>query len=325
MGLMIEVLGITMKLSLRVMSIAHCPSSSRCVRAGMLGVSLAAAGSVTVPGGVASGPPGARQIVADGSSRIESRTASSATYLMSDSSYEPSTVPVLRSARHWNKIDPTLAVTPEFGVKEVAASDYDIAIASDEATDVPVSVSHDDWSFGMDLIGAEQSAVMALGNQAVYPLAMTDTALTYETGGNAVKDTLVLSSKNAPDSFTFHVSLENLTLCDSLLGMATCLSTATASQASRIEPLTVFDSAVDAAGQPRRCARGASVSVAPAEGGVDVTTRAEELVGRWPGLRSGRSQTVFSGAAETCDTYYSSPFRHRLYRQSPRRRQVLVE
>lgn len=278
---------------------------------------LAAAGGVTVPSGVATGPPaGSAESSPTAVREIESsRTANSATYLMSDGSYSQTIyeqpVHYKDTARHWDRIDPTLAVTPEYGVKQVKASDYDIAIASDEATDMPVTVSHDDWSFGMDLLGAEQSAMMAVGNQAVYPLAMTDTALTYETGGNAVKDTLVLSSKNAPDSFTFHVALENLTLCDSLLGEGHVLVDSHGKQVGRIEPLTVFDSAVDAAGQPTSVCTSASVSVAPADGGVDVTYHVPRSWLDDPNRAypvKVDPQTVFSTAADTCDTYYSSRY-----------------
>jgi RHS repeat-associated protein len=281
------------------------------------GAPLAAAGGVIAPIGVATGPPGGS---AESSPTVvreieSSRTANSATYLMSDGSYSQTIyeqpVHYKDTARHWSRIDPTLAVTPEFGVKQVKASDYDIAIASDEATDVPVSVSHDDWSFGMDLLGAEQSAMISLGNQAVYPLAMTDTALTYETGGNAVKDTLVLSSKNAPDSFTFHLSLENLRLCDGLLGDGYVLVDRHGKQVGRIEPLVVFDATVDAAGQPASVCTSASVSVAPAEGGVDVTYNVprswlDDPARVYPVKVD--PQTVFSGTAETCDTYYSSGY-----------------
>jgi len=143
-----------------------------------------------------------------------SRTADSSTYLLSDGSFraEIFTGPVhyKDAGGTWRDIDASLVPTDGIGAFHTKSTAYDQTIASDNVTDTPVMVRHDDWSMGIRLIGAEQSSVMALGDRADYPLAMTDTKLTYETGNNTTKDTLTLSSKDAPDTFTFFMSLDNL-------------------------------------------------------------------------------------------------------------------
>lgn len=241
-----------------------------------------------------------------------SRTAESKTYLMSDGSFSQTiwTSPVhfRDSAKRWRDIDSTLVQTPRYGVSKVKASDYDIEVASSSATGTPVSIAHEGWRFGMKLLGGEQSALMALGNQAVYPLAMTDTSLVYEAGGSAVKDTLVLSSRRAPDTFTFHLSLDGLRLFQSVDGPGYTLVDARGRRAGRIEPLAVFDSSVNAAGQPAAQCESASVSVVPAEGGADVTYRVprswlDDPARVYPVKVD--PEVVFSDRAETCDTFYS--------------------
>lgn len=244
-----------------------------------------------------------------------SRTADSKTYLMSDGSYRldlcAQPVHYKDESGQWEDIDPTLVQTPEYGVSEVKASDYDIQIASDDVTETPMSVSHDGWTFGMDLVGGEQSQMMAIGDQAFYPLAMTDTSLVYETGGNAVKDTLVLASKNAPDTFTFHMKLDGLSLHQSVSGPGFVLLDAKGKRAGRIDPLTVFDSALDAAGQPRAVCTSASVSVAPAADGVNVTYHVprewmDDPARVYPVKVD--PQVTFSNTDDTSDTMYTSAY-----------------
>jgi RHS repeat-associated protein len=211
-------------------------------------------------------------------------------------------------ANRWRDIDSTLVQTSKYGVSEVKASDYDIQIASGSVTDTPVSVAHAGWRFGSKLLGGEQSAVMALGNQAVYPLAMTDTSLVYEAGGDAVKDTLVLSSKNAPDAFTFHLTLDGLRLFQSVDGPGYTLLDSRGKRVGRIESLDVFDSAVDAAGEPAARCASASVSVVPSDGGADVTYHVprawlDDPARVYPVKVD--PEVVFSDRPETCDTFYS--------------------
>jgi RHS repeat-associated protein len=296
-----------------------CHARSRVARAIALLFAVACAVSAVSPafaGGRAGAPPprpglsSAPTVVRE----LEtSRTAESKTFLMSDGSFKLDlyTQPIhfKDASKHWKDIDPTLVQTPEYGISEVKASDYDIQIASDDVTDTPVSVSHNGWSFGMDLVGGEQSRVMAMGDHAVYPLAMTDTSLVYETGGNAVKDTLVLASKNAPDTFTFHMKLDGLSLYQSVSGPGYVLLDSKGKHAGRIDPLSVFDSALDANGEPKAVCASASVTVAPAEGGVDVTYHVPR---GWMDDSSRvypvkvDPQIVFSGNDDTCDTWYSS-------------------
>ncbi len=206
-----------------------------------------------------------------------SRTADSSTYLLSDGSFRAQIyeqpIHYKDQAGKWQDIDASLVPTDTFGVVHTKASAYDETIATDDVTDTPVTVRHGDWSMGMKLLGGEQSSVMALGNSADYPLAMTDTQLSYETRGDAIKDTLTLSSAHAPDTFTFFMSLDNLKVyADPTGGYA--LYDDHGKPAGRIEPLSVFDSAKkSSADEIGSVCTSATMQVVPADGGAYVTYR----------------------------------------------------
>lgn len=206
-----------------------------------------------------------------------SRTANSSTYLMSDGSYQTK---IFADAVHyqdasgdWQDIDVSLVPTETLGVTHTKASDYDETFASEDVMASPVTVAHDDWSLSMRLLGGEESGPVALGDTADYPLAMTDTQLKYEAFGHALKDTLVLSSKDAPDTFTFFLSMKNLSLCSSPLGGYAFVDSE-GKVAGRIASFKVFDSsvvAISAEDSPGSACTSATMSVVAAPGGAYVT------------------------------------------------------
>lgn len=205
---------------------------------------------------------------------VASRTADSSTFRLSDGTRRALvyTGPVhyKDASGAWQDIDPTLVSTGEFGVVHTKSSAYDETVASTDATSEPVTVAHDGWTIGMRLLGASQSDLFVLGNQATYPLAMSGTRLNYTTGGDAIKDTLTLASPNAPSSFTFFVRLDNLSLCTDPLG-GYVLNDAHGKPAGRMEPLSVFDSDVTTASPAGSECTSATMQVTPAPGGAYVT------------------------------------------------------
>lgn len=242
-----------------------------------------------------------------------SRTADSSTYLLSDGSYSQviyeQPIHYQAASGRWENIDPTLVPTPDYGVSHTRASAYDIAVASDDATADPVSITHAGWSLGMRLAGGEQSSVFELGNQAFYPLAMTDTQLNYEAGGDTLKETLLLTSRRAPDTFTFHLSLAGLSVYESPVDGGFTLLDGRGESAGRIEPLAVFDSATDEAGDPTAVCASATTSVSRSGDGVDITYHVprawlDDPARVWP-VKVDPTYTG-SGSAATCDTFYSS-------------------
>lgn len=206
---------------------------------------------------------------------VASRTADSSTFLMSDGSYRADIAagPIhYRDARGvWQDIDPTLVPSQTVGAVHTKASEYDIAFASTSDATSPVQVDHGDWSMGMRLIGAQQSDLFSLGKTAEFPLAMTDTTLSYQTLPNGMKDTLTLASKDAPDTFTFFVNLDNLSILSNPLG-GYVLCNRAGKQVGRITPLSVFDSSAGSVAPGSLCTS-ATMSVTSAAGGAYVTYR----------------------------------------------------
>jgi RHS repeat-associated protein len=204
-----------------------------------------------------------------------SRTAESSTYLMSDGSlraeiYEQA-IHFRNASGKWQDIDASLVPSGTTGMVHTKSSAYDETIASADVTDTPVSVTHGDWSLGLRLLGAEQGTLSVLGDTASYPLAMSDTQLLYETGANKLKDTLVLSSKDAPDTFTFFMSVDNLKVYTDPLG-GYVLYDKRNKPAGRIEPLSVFDSASGSGTDDQGAVcEDANMKITPAEGGAYVS------------------------------------------------------
>jgi RHS repeat-associated protein len=182
-----------------------------------------------------------------------SRTADTSTYLLSDGTFrvESYSGPIhyKDGGGSWKDIDVSLVPTETFGVTHTKASGYDETFSTDDVTATPVTVTHGDWSMGSKLLGAEQSDQFSLAGEATYPLAMTDTKLQYRASAQSLKDTLVLSSKKAPDTFTFFVSLKNLSLYTDPAGGYALLDSH-GKRAGTIEPLAVFDSSALASPAP---------------------------------------------------------------------------
>lgn len=249
-----------------------------------------------------------------------SRTADSSTYLMSDNTYETKIyagpVHYQDDGGAWKDIDASLVPTQTPGIAHTKASDFDETFASDDVTANPVTVAHDDWSMSMKLIGGEQSSPMALGNSADYPFAMTDTRLEYEASGQALKDTLVLSSKNAPSTFTFFVGLKNLSLYTSP-GGGYAFVDSDGKLAGRIDPLKVYDSATDAEGLPSSVCTSATMTAVSAPGGAYVTYSVPRgwlddparvyPVSVDPTYGFGVSVDTFASSGQTTTKYRSEP------------------
>jgi hypothetical protein len=279
--------GFTMKLSLprRVRRLLSAALAAAMLASSVLsGASVAAAGSAPPAGDSTAGPPG----VSAGASptvvaEIEaSRTADTSTFQLSDGSRraEIYSQPVhYRDASgRWDDIDPTLVPTSEFGQERAKATALTETFGSDESTAPPVTVSDGRWSLGMELVGGVQDKPFALGDRAVYPLAQTDTQLAYESRRDGVKDTLVLASPDAPDTFTFFVSLKRLALyTEPGSGAFALYDTATGKPAGRIEPLSVFDSADKSGGATAAVCGEASMTVATVPGGAYLTYHVPRL------------------------------------------------
>ncbi|MDR3687385.1 MAG: DNRLRE domain-containing protein [Coriobacteriia bacterium] len=241
------------------------------------GASVAAAGSAPPVVDTVASPPSVSASSKPGvvAEVVASRTADSSTYQLTDGSRraEIFTQPIhfRDNAGHWDDVDPTLVPTGVFGQSRAKATELTETFGSDAATGAPVTVSSDHWSMGMDLLGGREAGMMAIGDEAVCPLAQTATQLKYETRSNGVKDTLVLDSPQAPDTFSFFVSLKNLAVyTEPGTGAFALFDSTTGAQAGRIEPLSVYDSAETSAGGPAMCTT-ATMRVVPTDSGAYLT------------------------------------------------------
>lgn len=242
-------------------------SSALATALGLLFLSCAATGFANE---ATAAPTIVREVVA-------SRTADASTYLMSDGSFSTQIfdkpIHFLDSSGKWEPIDASLVPTETYGVTHTKSSAFDEVFASEDVSQVPVSVSHGDWSIGIKLVGGDETSPLYLGDTASYPLAMSDTQLTYQSSGTALKDSLILSSKDAPNTFTFYLSMVNISICQSPTDGYVFVDSA-GRLVGHIDSLRVFDSAThdDSTDTPSDSAcPGASMTVVPTRGGAFVT------------------------------------------------------
>lgn len=250
----------------------------------------------------------------------DKRTADSSTYLMSDGSFQAK---ICNDAIHykdakgaWQDIDVSLVPAESPGVVHTRASAYDETFASDGVSANPVTVKHGDWSMSMKLLGGEQSNPVALGDTDDFPLAMTDTQLKYQASAHALKDTLVLSSRNAPSTFTFFVSLKNLSLYSSPSGGYSFVDDK-GKLAGWIDPLQVYDSATDAAGNPTSLCTGAKMTAVAVPGGAYITYTVPRAWLDDPARVYPVSIDPTYAFSTSCDTFVSSGNPTTKYRSEP--------
>jgi RHS repeat-associated protein len=130
-------------------------------------------------------------------------------------------------------------------------------------------ISAEGWSVGMDLIGALPSSKLAVGDTVHYPGIARSTSLEYQTSATGMKDTLVLASADAPNTFQFKMTIKGLELI-TIPGVGPALlGPSSKDPVMKFGSLRVFDSSKPASGTAV-CAD-AKMTVTPAPGGAIVT------------------------------------------------------
>jgi RHS repeat-associated protein len=203
----------------------------------------------------------------------ERRTASSKTYLLSDGScrgeYFTEQVHVKDSKGAWQEID--LSVVP-------TASDPDALTTKRSPVAVtfkgqgegrPVTVKKGAYRAEIDLLDCLEPEPVELGGDVIYPQVSPFTDLTYTPRQDGIKETLVLSSPLAEDTFRFFVALDGLEAQPNPSGGAWLVSSNNVLQ-GEIDPLYVFDSSSDAGGDPAVC-RTSTMTIEPVAGGAYIT------------------------------------------------------
>lgn len=138
---------------------------------------------------------------------VSLRTENSRTYRLGDGTFEQEVAPVALNFRDasgaWRAIDNTLERRPD-GDLENAANSFGVRIP-DDAGD-PVTVSSGGRSLSFALQGANARATARVdGAQARYPAARRATTLEYDVAGRTLKESLTLSSPDAPSVHRFDV------------------------------------------------------------------------------------------------------------------------
>ncbi len=107
----------------------------------------------------------------------------------------------------WRAIDNRLERQPD-GAFEVAANDVDVSIP-DSATG-EVRFGDDDETVAFSLVGAAPASVDVTGGIAEYAEVRDDTDVAYEVDGRVLKETLTLTSADAPAIHRFDVDADGL-------------------------------------------------------------------------------------------------------------------
>lgn len=162
-------------------------------------------------------PPAARPDLPPGTVVIPGRASEYATHyqlpdgrLLCDLS--SSRVNFRDSDGGWRAIDSRLVPSPAIGVSRNAANDLRMEFAGRSSGRRPVRVSKDDWSVEIaPLFGLPGDHFDQL-NVAVFPEVAHDTDLEYSVQPDRLKETVVLSSHEAPTLFTFEMRTTGLDL-----------------------------------------------------------------------------------------------------------------
>jgi len=217
---------------------------------------------------------------ADGEARVtvvreltERRAEYSSTYLLSSGAFRTvfSQAPVNYedAGGRWQPVDTAFALTAD-GAYETAAAPVTVTIPGEASGAAPVTLEGPGGTLTLDLLGAREEAALVAGDQARYSAVLPATELLYEATGDGLKETLVLASSAAPESFTFTVGHPGLTLRADERGHWGLYAEGAREPAYLLGAFNVCDSSADEAGEPAWC-DGAEMKVDPDKGQSTIT------------------------------------------------------
>ncbi|MCE5191819.1 MAG: hypothetical protein LLG08_08695 [Actinomycetia bacterium] len=171
----------------------------------------------------------------------------------------------------WVDIDTTLVsdtVVP--GSMRTRSAPVVASFGSESSGDAPVRVTASGHTVGLDMLAATEERPLTFGSFARYAGVAHDANLVYEAQDDGVKETIVLASADAPDSYRFFLDAGDLALRgDASVGWVLCEKD-TGKPVFGLGGLSVFDSGENAAGDPAYCGD-ATMSVEPVSGGAYVS------------------------------------------------------
>jgi RHS repeat-associated protein len=209
----------------------------------------------------------------------------------------------------WQDLDTSLVSTGVFGEAASSATPATVTLGAEGAGAPPVTIAYEDAGVSFDLLGSAEAAPLVLAGEATYAGVAAATDLRYRVLPDGLKETLVLASAAAPDTFTFFVAHEGLRLLQGQAGAWGFYREGEKEPVFVLGDLVVFDSSVSKAGEPAYC-EDATMAVAAAKGGSYVTYRVPR---RW--LEAAErvfpvlvDPTITLGQSVCDDTYVSSAY-----------------
>jgi hypothetical protein len=199
---------------------------------------------------------------------VEKRTENSRTFLLADgrlkSEVFEGAINFKDASGAWCEINPNL-VTAAKGEYVSAATPVKVILTSPRSSTDLVTLAAEGATVGMRMEGTNLAAPVISDNKALYLSTTSNLVLAYEVLGNGLKETIMLLSAKAPDSYTFTINHPGLTMWQDKAGQWGLYEMVEYPPVLVMGGLTVFDSSLDAIGDPAFCAD-ATMEVTPGEG-----------------------------------------------------------
>jgi RHS repeat-associated protein len=170
----------------------------------------------------------------------------------------------------WRSIDTRFVTDPASGKLTTAAAIVAVTLGDQSEKAAPVSLTVAGHTLTCDIAELTESAPVASADTATYTAAARDTDLVYRSTGDGLKETIVLRSPAAPDTFTCTITHAGLALARDEVGEWGFYEKGARQPVLRLGAIGVHDAAADEAGLPAWC-DAAQMTVTPGEGESIVT------------------------------------------------------
>jgi len=244
---------------------------------------------------------------------IEKRSANTTHFLLSDGTIKAEITEVPTrfedAAGAWTDIDPRLVPAPQSGAVQTAATSATVTFDAQRPHEAPVTLSGPGYSVGFDLLGVAGNARIVYGDTTRYLDVADDADLEYRATRTGIKETVVLKSASAPNSYRFEVDLDGLEIRKDPLGGFALYRAGTDQCVFDFGALVVFDSAEGEAGEPAYCDDATMEVAATGDGDAVVSyTVPQEWLDAPERVFPVMVDPTLTGAAATADTYITSKY-----------------
>jgi RHS repeat-associated protein len=152
----------------------------------------------------------------------------------------------------------------------VTAAPVEVSFTNQSKGRPPVTLKTKEGLVSLDLLAASEKGATVKGQGVHYPEVLPGVDVIYEATGDGVKETLILASAVAPDSYTYRITHSGFELRRDKGGEWALYPEGAAEATYVLGALSVYDSSKDEDGAPAYC-EGAELAVAPGLGMSTVT------------------------------------------------------